>query len=132
MKCAVIREQAPFCEKWVLSIRFPVYEDQTESNQMLCLANIILWRRDMDNYKITVVQTRGLWDVDISQSIEDTMEILTTKKKDENSHRNSATIQDGEITTYRTYFKTYHITTTSNRRKYRTQNIPWPTKNYQV
>ena len=32
-------------------------EDQIKSNKMLCLADIILWSRDIDNNKITVVQT---------------------------------------------------------------------------
>ena len=35
-------------------------EDQIESNKMLCLVDTILWSRDMENYKITVVQTLGL------------------------------------------------------------------------
>ena len=32
-------------------------EDQIESNKMLCLVDTILLGRDMDNYKISVVQT---------------------------------------------------------------------------
>ena len=32
-------------------------EDQIKSNKMLYLANTILWSRDMDNHKISVVQT---------------------------------------------------------------------------
>ncbi len=31
-------------------------EDQIESNKMLCLVDTILWSRDVDNYKNTVVQ----------------------------------------------------------------------------
>ena len=32
-------------------------EDPIKGNNMLYLANTILWSRDMDNYKISVVQT---------------------------------------------------------------------------
>ncbi len=32
-------------------------EDQIKSNKMLHLADTIIWSRDMDNYKISVVQT---------------------------------------------------------------------------
>ena len=32
-------------------------EDQIKANEMLCLVDTILWGRDMDNYKISVVQT---------------------------------------------------------------------------
>ena len=43
----------------------------TQSNKMLCQADTILWSRDTDNYKITVIQT---WDVDMSQNIENIMD----------------------------------------------------------
>ena len=32
-------------------------EDQIKSNKMLHMADTILWSRNMDNYKISVVQT---------------------------------------------------------------------------
>ena len=58
------------------------------------------WSRDMDNYKITVVQTWCLGDVDISQTIENIMDGNCYQQgrieKDGNRQRNSATIQDEE------------------------------------
>ena len=49
-------------------------EDPIKSNKMLYLANTILWSRDMDNYKISLVQTRCIWDVGLSQSFENIMD----------------------------------------------------------
>ena len=89
---------------------------------MLCLADTILWSRDMDNYKITVVQTLFLWDVNILQSIENIMDGKDYQRgsieKKGNRQRSSETIQDEEITISRTSHKTKLITTTTNRRKY--------------
>ena len=40
-----------------------------------------LWSRDMDNYKISVVQTWCLWDVDLSQSFETIMDGKITNEE---------------------------------------------------
>ena len=71
-----------------------------------------------------------------SQSIGNIMDEKYYKRgsieKDGYRPRNSATIQDEEITIYMTSYKAKHITTTttSNRRKDRRQMIPWPIKKY--
>ena len=88
----------------ILSRHKPEY--QIKSNKMLCLADTILWSRDTDNYKISVVQTWCLWDVGISRSIENIMDGKDYQRgsieKDGNRPRNSETIQDEEITITRT------------------------------
>ena len=60
----------------------------------------------MDKYKITVVQTRCLRNVDISQSIENIMDGKDYQRgsieKDGNRQRNSATNQYEEMTISRT------------------------------
>ena len=63
----------------------------------------------MDNYKISVVQTWCLWDVGISQSIENIMDRKDYQRgsieKDGNMQINSDIIQDEEITIARTSYK---------------------------
>ena len=85
-------------------------EDKIKSNKMLHLADTILWSRDMDNYKISAVQTRCIGDVGISQSIENIMDGKDYQRgsieKDGNRPRNSETIQDEETTISRTSYKT--------------------------
>ena len=85
-------------------------EDQIKSNKMLYLADTILWSRDMDNHKISVVQTWRVWDVGLSQSFENIMDGKDYQRgsieKDGNRQRNSETIQDEETTISRTSNKT--------------------------
>ena len=85
-------------------------EDQIKSNKMLYLANTILWSRDMDNHKISVVQTWRVWDVGLSQSFKNIMDGQDHQRgsiqKDGNRQRNSETIQDEETTISRTSNKT--------------------------
>ena len=77
---------------------------------MLYLANTILWSRDMDNHKISVVQTWRVWDVGLSQSLKKIMDGKDHQpgsiEKDGNRQRNSEIIQDDEITISRTFNKT--------------------------
>ena len=86
-------------------------EDQIKGDKMLHLADTILWSRDMDNYKISVVQTWCLWDVGISKSTENTMDGKNYQRggieKDGERQRNGETIQDQEITISRTYYYNY-------------------------
>ena len=76
---------------------------------MLYLVDIILWIRDIDNNKVTAVQTRCLRDGDLSKSFENIMDGKDYQRgsieKDGNRQRNSATIKDEEITISKTSYK---------------------------
>ena len=85
--------------------------DRIKSNTMLCLADNILWSRDIDNndYKSLLPRLDAFEMWIISQNIENSMDGKYYQRgsieKDRNRQRNSETIQYEEITISRTYYK---------------------------
>ena len=104
-------------------------EDQIKSNKMFCLANTILWSRDMDNCKLTVVQTWWLRDVEYWKY--HGRKWLPTKKYLRKGWDQAEKLCDNSIRgNYNLGHLIRYISTTTNRRKDRRQKIPWLTKNY--